>query len=78
MQKKTVDQLVDLIFVNRPKRTERIPKQRGRDREALRQRHSEYLSPCGGTVRFDSHARARQSARPTGSAWAKGSPQTLQ
>jgi len=32
MQKKTVD----LIFVNRPKRTERIPKQRGRDREALR------------------------------------------
>jgi hypothetical protein len=53
MQKKTVD----LIFENRPKRTNEFQSNAS---ATVRHSewHSEHLSPCGSTVRFDSHARA--------------------
>ena len=61
MQKKTVD----LIFVTDSERTNSkaaFQSYAGATVRHLLEWHSEYLS--GGTVRFDSHARARQSARP--------------
>ena len=53
MQKKTVD----LIFVNRPKRTNEFHHSTAGATVRHSEWHSEHLSPCGSTVRFDSHGR---------------------